>query len=389
VRAIAIDAVGKRWFNKKVRRSKVKSLSLIGFVTAALMVFYTNCSSNFAATTNAGSTQTPTLPIGSGAVLSNSFVFSPYKDVGINLNWNSNLISSQVSGSAKSLIQSMPGNLSTVTLAFATGECGAEVWAGIPGDTLAQANIAPLVSAGKKYVISTGGAAGVFTCSTDSGFQTFLQRYNSVGLIGIDFDIEAGQTQTQIDQLVQRVISAKKNFPSLRFSFTLASLAPNLGASVATELGSGQAPNPLGTMGQMVMDSIQKYGLTNFTINLMVMDYGSPSPNVCVVSGGSCEMGQSAIQAAMNLKDYYNLSYQQIELTPMIGGNDVAGEVFTIADVQIVTQFALANHLGGLHFWSFDRDTDCSLAYASPTCNSYNSAGTLGFTNAFLTGLGY
>ncbi|MGH7439185.1 MAG: hypothetical protein ACRENE_26150 [Polyangiaceae bacterium] len=34
------------------------------------------------------------------------------------------------------------------------------------------------------------------------------------------------------------------------------------------------------------------------TVDLMTMDYGSASSGVCVASGGTCDMGQSAIQAA-------------------------------------------------------------------------------------------
>lgn len=40
----------------------------------------------------------------------------------------------------------------------------------------AQATIAALVAAGKKYVISTGGAAGKFTCSSAAGFALFMTR---------------------------------------------------------------------------------------------------------------------------------------------------------------------------------------------------------------------
>lgn len=51
------------------------------------------------------------------------------------------------------------------------------------------------VTAGKKYIISTGGAAGAFRCDTDSAFLSFVQRYHSSAMVGVDFDIEAGQTQ--------------------------------------------------------------------------------------------------------------------------------------------------------------------------------------------------
>ena len=49
---------------------------------------------------------------------------------------------------------------------------------------------------------------------------------------------------------------------------------------------------------------------------------------------------------------------------------------------------ATNNGGAGIHFWSLDRDNDCAPGYASATCNSYGSAGTWGFTNAFISDLG-
>ncbi|KVX84819.1 hypothetical protein [Burkholderia ubonensis] len=93
------------------------------------------------------------------------------------------------------------------------------------------------------------------------------------------------------------------------------------------------------------MQAIQTYGLKNYTINLMTMDYGSAGPGNCVVANGTCQMGQSAIQAAMNLHDHWGVPYSQLELTPMIGGNDVAGETFTPADADTTAAFVKQNGL--------------------------------------------
>ena len=68
----------------------------------------------------------------------------------------------------------------------------------------------------------------------------------------------------------------------------------------------------------------------------------------------------------------------------MIGGNDVAGEQFTLADADTVAQFAIAQKLAGVHYWSYDRDVDCPAGSASPTCNSLGNAGTHGFLKRFL-----
>ena len=72
----------------------------------------------------------------------------------------------------------------------------------------------------------------------------------------------------------------------------------------------------------------------------------------------------------------------------MIGGNDSQSNVFTISDVSTVTAYVKTKGLGGVHFWSFDRNTDCPPGSASPSCNSLGTAGTLGFTRAFQNGLG-
>jgi chitinase len=124
-------------------------------------------------------------------------------------------------------------------------------------------------------------------------------------------------------------------------------------------------------------------------INLMTMDYGAPSAGVCVVSSGACQMGQSALQAAYNLHDAWGVPYANIELTPMIGGNDVSSERFTLDDIDVLAAFVVSHALAGVHYWSYDRDVDCAAGAASPTCNSMGIgyAGAHGYLKKFLTGL--
>ncbi|AKJ30181.1 glycosyl hydrolase [Caldimonas brevitalea] len=303
-------------------------------------------------------------------------MFGPYKDVTINMDFNTNVISTAVPGSRQPLLDALPSGVRTVTWAFATGECGQESWGGIQPAALVQANVQRFVSAGRNYIISTGGAAGAFTCSSDAGFEAFLEHYESSNLVGVDFDIEGGQSQEVINDLVQRAIAAQRNHPRLRFSFTLATLG-------------GNSPQSLGAAGVRTMEALKAFGMRNFIINLMVMDYGSASPSVCTVGpDGRCDMGQSALQAAINLHEHHGVPFNQIELTPMIGGNDVVTETFTLNDVNTVSSFARQNGLAGVHFWSVDRDVDCPPGPASPTCNSFGQAGAFGFTNRFLSTVG-
>ncbi len=310
------------------------------------------------------------------------------------MNWNTNVISTDVTGTTTTFASDITAaGGKTITLAFATGECGGENWAGVAGDAMATANVSLLSGAGVSYILSTGGAAGSFTCGTDSGFATFVNRWASSNLIGVDFDIEAGQSTSVISDLITRIQTAHGTFPNLRFSLTLATLANNNGASTAASLGSS-APDSFNSYGDEVLAAVQSIlGFSSpstwpsyLTVDLMTMDYGSPSDGVCVVSGGACDMGQSALQAAYNLHDHWGVPYSNIELTPMVGQNDASSEQFTLQNADTVAQFAISQGLGGVHYWSYDRDTDCAAGSASATCNSMGTgyAGAHGFLERFL-----
>ncbi len=309
-----------------------------------------------------------------------SFSYSPYKEVSSG-GWDNNaLMYTSVTGTSIPQTQAMPSANTTLTWAFAAGNCGTESWDGVDGASFAAANVPAFVNAGKYYIISTGGYSQQFKCTTDAGFMTFIQRYYSSSMLGVDFDIEGGSnpdwTQSDVNNLVQRIVNAQQSYPNLRFSFTL-------GTTGGTSVG-------LGNYGQMVLQAINTYGMKNYLINLMVMDYGpNATPDICVVSNGYCEMGQSAVQAAVSLHTAYGVPYNQIELTPMIGQNDSVPDLFYISDIATVSNFVIQNGLAGVHFWSFDRDVDCAYNANGPsgTCNGLGNAGSLGFTRGFSSAL--
>jgi chitinase len=317
---------------------------------------------------------------GTGTGSQTGLLFSPYKDVTINMNWNTYQMQSAVEGSAipvvgsGSLVSNYVSNLPAITLAFATGACGSENWGGAPGASWAAENVPQLQAAGLNYVVSTGGEAGTFTCTSAAGMESFIARYASPHLVGIDFDIEGGQSQSDIQNLVNSAVGAQSQYPNLQFSFTIATL----GASDGSFGG-------VNSLGNEVVQAVLGSTLKKYVINLMTMDFGSASSSVCVVVSGSCEMAQSAIQAVKNLEHTYGIAASKIAVTPMIGLNDNTAETFTIADVDTLTSYVKSNGLAGLHFWSLDRDTPCSDTYASPTCNSISSTTALEYTKRFIS----
>ncbi len=283
-----------------------------------------------------------------------SLLFAVYKDVTINANFNTGAQQTNVTGTVEPVTTAMPNT--TLVWAFATGTCGAESWAGITSGMEAT-NVQSFVSAGKDYIVSTGGANGVFDCPSGAALIGFINTYNSANLVGIDFDIEGGQSQQVIDNLINATIAAEKQFPNLVFSFTIQSLGTT-------------AANPItgGSVGTTVVSEIKRLGLGgNYVVNLMAMDYGSTNANNCVVANNLCDMGQSAVQAAQALNQQSGIPLSHIGLTVDIGQNDTQDEVTSLANVDTICNFAKSNGLRAVRFWSFDRDTPNGNGGASTT----------------------
>jgi len=301
-----------------------------------------------------------------------SVIFAAYKDVTLNANFNTGLQQSAVTGTVQPVTSAMPN--STLIWSFATGTCDAESWAGI---TPAQeaTNVQAFVNAGKKYIISTGGANGAFDCSSGQGLINFINRYNSPNLVGIDFDIELGQSQQIIDDLINATIAAEKTFPNLQFSFTIQSL----GSMSANPITGGSA-------GTTVVNEIKRLGLGgNYVINLMTFDYGSTNTNNCVVVNNLCDMGQSAIAAAQALNQQSGIPFSHIGVTMMIGRADTQDEVTSLHDIDTINAFVISNHLPTSRFWAFDRDTPNGTGGSN---SNGNGAPILAYTHEYMNSLG-
>lgn len=299
------------------------------------------------------------------AIFANTALYAPYKDVGIHMDWNTFVVSTQVHHKQEKLLEALLPQNKLVTLAFATGQCGAENWAGVSAKDF-QKNLPEFEQKGVGYIIATGGAAGVFTCDTADKMAAFIKRYASKSFVGIDFDIEGGYNKAQLQQLMQATAAVQKKMP-LRVSLTLATLS--------TESGT------LNALGNDAIAAAKAAGL-DFYVNLMVMDYG---PQGCSADN----MGDCAVNAAQYFSQQYHVPLNHIELTPMIGDND-DHSMFTLADAAKVAQFVKAQGLAGLHYWSFDRDTDCPTpsSWAQPTCNAQSKA-AFEYNKAFLSGLAH
>ncbi|MFM0068703.1 chitinase [Paraburkholderia aspalathi] len=220
---------------------------------------------------------------------------------------------------------------------------------------------------GGEVAVSFGGASGVplmQACTSVStlqaAYQTVIDVYN---LTHIDFDIEgAAQEDTaaitrnfQAVAQLQSVMAAKGRH--LHVTLTLPVLTTGLTQD-----------------GVKIVSAALSNNVSVDVINAMTMDYG----------GAVADMGQAAIQAASALYSQIDAAFkvvgqtktdaqlwQLVGVTPMIGMNDVQGEIFTSANAQNVVNIVQINGIGLLASWSVGRDQSCpgNGAYTSPDCS--------------------
>ena len=247
-----------------------------------------------------------------------------------------------------------------VTLAFLVdGGCTA-VWGGglgnvsnamFPNGTSVKSAIDSLTGAGRKVIISWGGASGsvLSSCGSVSQAQAMYQSvYNAYpNISGQDFDIEGG---VNMAVLAPALAGLKAANPSKSISLTLPVL-----------------PTGLVSAGLNIVNAVHNAGLHPDTINIMAMDYGSANDN-----GGN--MLLSAQQAAQATRAQTG---DMIGVTPMIGQNDTQGEIFTLANASAFVTWARGqNYINRLAFWSMSRDNGgCpGQTFASPTCSGVSQS---------------
>ena len=201
--------------------------------------------------------------------------------------------------------------------------------------------------------VSFGGESGTELALACTDVTALTAQYQKVvdaySLDRVDFDIEgaAAVDHASIDRrsaavaAVQAAQRAKGR--DLKVTLTLPVL-----------------PSGLIADGLYALTSAKAHNLTVDTVNVMAMDFGDGSaPNP------AGKMGAYAIQAAQATRAqiatvWPNLTTAQtwamVGVTPMLGQNDTASEVFKPADAQQLLTFAQQNHLGELGFWDVTRD---------------------------------
>jgi hypothetical protein len=240
-----------------------------------------------------------------------------------------------------------------------------------PGTGWDKADFDAIRAAGGDVQPSFGGENGTELAQSCTDVPSLTAQYQKVvdayGLDRIDFDIEGAAVadHASIDRrsaavaAVQAAQAAKGR--DLKVTLTLPVLPTGLTAD-----------------GLYVLQSAYSHGVKVTAVNGMAMDFGdSTAPNP------SGKMGAYAIQSAQAVRAqiasvWTGLSTAQtwamVGVTPMIGQNDEADEVFGLSDAQQLITFADQNHLGELAFWAVTRDQPCANGGGLSTCTEISQS---------------
>ena len=237
-----------------------------------------------------------------------------------------------------------------------------------------RASIQAFQQAGGDVMISLGGMNGSSLAQVGArngmSASTLAARYAEVvsqfQLNRLDFDIEgaalADDPATALHS--QALALLQQQNPQLEVWYTLPVLPTGLTAD-----------------GLDVVRTALAAGVKLDGVNVMAMDYGE---SAAPTSGPNAKsMGAYAIAAAEATKGQLDalfaqfgqgFSWNMVGVTPMIGVNDVTSEVFTLADAQLLEDFARSKGLGMLSMWSIARDNPGSLGSASATASGLDAS---------------
>ncbi|MEC5181937.1 chitinase [Arthrobacter sp. CG_A4] len=247
--------------------------------------------------------------------------------------------------------------------------------------------VARLQQLGGAVSVSFGGLINneLATSCTDperltAAYRAVVDRYN---VSSIDLDIEGGAL-SDVDSLDRR-------------SAAIAALQQDRrrdGKDLSVWLTLPADPNGMTTAGTDAVRRTISAGTELAGVNVMTMDYGGsrlPGRSMYenAVSAAEATHGQlTTLYRAAGTELGGETVWRKIGLTPMIGQNDIAGEIFTLQDAQDLSGYASAKGVGRLSMWSLNRDRTCSPNYPDVEQVSDGCSGVEQDSASFATILG-
>ena len=231
---------------------------------------------------------------------------------------------------------------------------------------------------GRPLAVSFGGAintelASACSSVTDltTAYRTVMDRY---GIDVMDLDIEG-------DMLQDSAALARRSQAVARLQAERA----EDGRPLDVWLTLPVAPVGLTADGLAQVDGMLDAGVDLAGVNVMTMNYGTDG-TVATQSALSIDALEATAAQVADAWQAHETALPEggvwalLGATPMIGQNDVAGEVFTTDDARTLNEFAAAKGVARLSMWALNRDQTCgtnypNLSIVATSCSGIEQAG--------------
>ncbi|MEK7570094.1 MAG: chitinase [Patescibacteria group bacterium] len=235
------------------------------------------------------------------------------------------------------------------------------------------ARLARLKQRGGEAIVSFGGRDNQelsVGCTDESklydAYNGVVERYDSTT---IDLDLE-GSTLADKDAGERRARVMAKLQADRRAS----------GKAFAVWLTLPATPQGLSEPGTQMVEIFLNAKVDLAGVNVMTMNYGESLQGMSMVEG--------SVQALTNTHRQLKILYERtgvslsnatlwskIGATPMIGQNDLAGEIVTVQGAEALNAFAVQAGIGRMSMWSANRDIACGSNYVNLTRVSNSCSG--------------
>lgn len=231
-------------------------------------------------------------------------------------------------------------------------------------DQLRGAGGSAIVSFGGQANTELGLACGDLEALTDA-YLAVVERYD---VPAIDLDIEG-------DELGEPTSRERRAAAVAAVQRARADADEDLAVWVTLPV----SPGGLTEAGVAEVDALLAAGVELAGVNTMTMNFGNadePTADMFAATASALERTASQlidVYAAHGSTLDHTQAWGRLGATPMIGQNDVAGEIFTVDDAVSLAELATQRGLGRVSFWSLNRDAPCSafpdVAVLSTTCS--------------------
>lgn len=226
--------------------------------------------------------------------------------------------------------------------------------------------IARLRQSGGDIVVSFGGQANTdlaLACGSAEAlaeqYRAIIARYRPVA-IDLDIEGEALADATSRTRRAQAFALLQRDEDPLPVWLTLP-VGP-----------SGLTPDGVATVQSFLESGVPLAGVNAMTMNFTETD-DSAATSIDALRATHRQLMAMYADRGESLGE--RTAWRMIGTTPMIGQNDVPGEVFTLDDARTLSTFAAEVGLGRMSMWSANRDRSCASAYADLTVVSNSCSG--------------